>query len=501
MKLSELCRSFVYRADKPCEDLTVGALCSDSRGAQAGDCFFCLRGARYDGHRFAADAYARGVRIFFCEQALSLPDDAICLLVDNCHRAYALACGAFFGAPYPFVLIGVTGTKGKTTVATYLYHILRESGKRVGMIGTSGICFGQTHIPSANTTPEAYTLHKALSDFAAQGAQYVILEVSSQAYLCHRVDGLVFDVGIFTNLSCDHTGKGEHADFADYRRCKQRLFQNSLRAVLNQDDAHFADFAAACTGEYQTYSLCAEADCRAESIVPFCGADFFGAQFLCHSLQGTLRVRLSLPGEHNVANALAAICAAQSLGMEAEAICRALLRPVTGRYERIRLSCGADAVIDYAHNEASLAAALRALSPFVSGKLYCLFGAVGGRTQGRRAGMGRVAAALCDYCILTSDNPDLESPVQICAEIAAVFPPSFPYTVLCDRTEAIRFALGRLQAGDLLLLCGKGHERTQRIGGKDLPFCEREILLAWEQERISQKNAQRACKITKKKVQ
>lgn len=484
MTLSALCHAFSHRPSRVHGEQTIRSLCIDSRTAQAGDCFFCLCGAHCDGHHFARDAYARGVRVFVCERPLPLPDDALCLQVENAHRAYALACGVYFGTAYPFTLIGITGTKGKTTVANYLYRILEQSGKRVGLIFTGGIRFGDQITPTPNTTPEAFTLHRALADFAKRGAQYVILEVSSQAYLRHRVDALTFDLGIFTNLSYDHTGRGEHESFSDYLRCKQLLFQNSHRAVLNRDDPHFADFARACACPFVTYSTLCEADYRAQSICPLLGQDFFGVRFLFHTNAQTLRFQLRLPGVHNVQNALAALAAAQELGIGSDVFFSALSTDVGGRCERIRLSCGADAVIDYAHNEASLAAALRALSPFVRGRLFCLFGSVGGRTQGRRIGMGRVAATLCDYAILTADNPDFEDPVAICAEIASAFPPSFPYAILCDRAEAIRFALDKLRKGDLLLLCGKGTERSQRILGREIPFCEREIIQAWEKDRL-----------------
>ncbi len=499
MTFSSLCAAM----DAPkCVDQTpILHLCADSRQARLGACFFCIVGAKADGHSFAQEVYQKGVRHFVCERPLALPQDAKQVLVPNCRRALALACAAFFGAPYPFTLIGITGTKGKTTVATYLYQILQKNGIKVGMIGTTGIYGEGTFLSNPNTTPEPLLLHRTLSSFAALGVQYVILEVSSQAYLQHRLDGLHFDYAIFTNLSHDHIGVEEHPDFDDYKQYKLQLFSHCSCAILNYDDPHYADFAAASPTRQFCYSLKQHVDCYLERVIGEGDTSFFGVQFWCRAFEESFAVTLSLPGKHNIANALSAICVARLISVPIEAIQNALYTKVPGRFEQIPLSCGAVAVIDYAHNEASLSAALRTLRPFVKGRLFCLFGSVGGRTQERRAQMGRVASSLCDFCIVTADNPDYESPTQICAQIADAFSPSFPHKIICDRTDAIRFALEQLRPGDLLLLCGKGHEGYQKILGQSIPFCEKDILFLWESENKLQKNGKRGCKKDKKKVQ
>ncbi len=465
------------------KDVQVRALCVDSRLAQKGDAFFCFCGANTDAHLYTPDAYLRGVRLFFAERPLDLPSDATVFYLPDTHRAFGIASHAFFGHRRPRCLIGITGTKGKTTVASYLYAILQEAGKSCAMIGTGGIRLGKQQIPTKNTTPDAFTLAKALADCADAGAEYAILEVSSQAYLQHRVAGLEFDLAIFTNLALDHIGNAEHASFEDYKQCKMALFSHAKAAILNKDDAFFDEFSAVCTGKIVTYALRSTADFIGYGICPYRTQDFLGVRFFASAKWCELgQFTLSLCGAHNVANALAAMAAAHHFGISSAFFARALLQKVAGRYAYTLLQNGAGVVIDYAHNPSSLQSALIALRPFCRGELSCLFGAVGGRSQCRRHEMGKVASQYADFAILTADNPDFEDAGDICRQIEAGMARTFAHVILPDRRQAISFALSRLKAGELLLLAGKGEEKVQRISGVDLPYCDADEVAKFRKE-------------------
>ncbi len=474
----------------PTQDAECSDLCADSRKAKAHCAFFCLSGAKEDGHRFAKDAYDRGARIFFCQTPLSLPADAQVFSVENTRLAYAEGCACFFRTRLkkedarPFFLVGITGTKGKTTLATYLFHILSCAGKRCALIGTNGIVLEKICLPTANTTPDPYTLHRTFSACEKARIEVVILEVSSQAILQGRTYGLHFDIAVFTNLSPDHLGGCEHRDFEEYKACKKSLFSHCDLAILNQDADDFSEFFTACACPCLTYAQEKEADFCAKDPVPLQTDRYLGISFSLlekGNFVGTLS--LSLPGRHNISNALGAIAAASALGVKGTKALRcALLLPVVGRYDYTALPNGAMVIIDYAHNAAALEAALCALRPFCIGRLICLFGSVGNRTFGRRFSMGAAASRFADACILTADDPDFESVFDICSQIAKAFPPSYPYCIIENREEAIRFALSQLQKGDLLLLAGKGNEVSQKICGKKIPFCDANVLQSYLKE-------------------
>ncbi len=454
-------------------------LCDDSRFAKEGVLFFCLCGASCDGHTFALDAYARGARAFVAQRPLSLPNDCVTVLVSDSRKAYARACAKWFGTSRvrPYRFIGVTGTKGKTTVCAYLASILRTAGKSCAVIGTNGIEYNGICTPTSNTTPDPYTLHRALSHLAKQGTEYILLEVSSQAYLQHRVFGLHFDLAIFTNLSCDHIGAGEHRDFDDYKSCKLALFSHCDHAILNYDDDYFLDFARACHCPYTTFGIHRNAQFTATNCENVKSTDSLGTQFcFCEGEKEICRITLSQAGEHNIGNALCAMAAARRFGFDPSLFSRALNLSIAGRYDYYPLQNGAVAVIDYAHNGTALRCVLQSLRPFCSGRLYCLFGSVGGRTEIRRHALGLAADTYADFSFLTADNPDFEEVEAICLDIASGFS-SQNYKIIPDRAQAIRYALSLLKEGDLLVLCGKGQERTQRVRGRDLPFCEAELLL------------------------
>ena len=451
----------------------------DSRKAQEGSAFFCLRGVAADGHNYARNAYDNGARVFFCERRLDLPDDAFQVIVDNTRKELAKRSREFFGRPdEKLKIIGVTGTKGKTTIANVVYQILNKAGVKTAVIGTNGMYIDGVYRQTQNTTPESYELFSAFSEMVECGTTHCIMEVSSQAYKMYRVYGITFDCGVFTNLSPDHISAAEHATFDEYMLCKACLFENSLRSIINVDDDFSDVMRDHSRGAVTTFGITSEiADYRGSDIMSWKSESALGVDFTC-SLKGfSRRFRVRTPGVYSVYNSLAIIAVCHTYGVSAEVIDRDLATvQVRGRFEIIDALPWATFIIDYAHNETSLRNVLSTIKSYFPKRLICLFGSVGERTQIRRAEMGRIAAQYADFCILTSDNPGFENPESIIHDIELGIEGRIPYVAIPDRREAVAYAVNNAARGDVVLFAGKGHEDYQLINGVKEPFCEREII-------------------------
>ena len=468
----------------PEPDMPIHDIVYDSRKARSGVIFVCIVGAVADGHRFAASAYEKGARIFICEKPLSLPDDAIVFFSENTRRALASLSAAFFDHPEKKLrVIGVTGTKGKSTVCEMIRHILCENGIPSASIGTIGIRIGDTLTPTGNTTPESYELFRIFSNMAERGIRYAVMEVSSQGVKLDRIFGIRFFAAVMTNLSEDHIGGAEHPDFEDYKRCKKELSLRCDHAFFNMDDPFSDEFYEIADCQKQTYSITQEADFSAKAILPTATERGFGSSFIL--THNTVRhdAFVPFPGTFSVSNALAAIAVSSLAGISPEKASEALCNVrVGGRFEIVPTALtDVTFVIDYAHNGESLSAALRALRVYRPNRLICLFGSVGGRTEIRRRELGIAAASYADFTILTSDNPDKEPASEIIADIAKHIK-NANYVSVSDRGEAIAYAVSVAEPGDIVLLAGKGHENYQLINGKKVPFSEREILCAAAKE-------------------
>jgi len=462
------------------------ALCCDSRKAYKDSLFVCISGSLSDGHEYAISAYNKMCRIFIAERPIpELPDDALVMITDNTRIALAKLSDRFFGHPSADMrIIGVTGTKGKTTSSLLIYNILNESGIPTGYIGSNGVSFDDLHFNTVNTTPESYDLHYYMRRMVDNGIRTLVMEVSSQALKYNRVYGLHFDVCVFTNLHPDHIGKFEHPDFEDYKACKKSLFTDygCSFAVYNADDPHADEMMDGVSCGKVGFAIeNAKADYVASHIAFFRTPGNIGVNFDCTSAGRDYPIALSFPGEFSVYNAMTSIAVCRHLGLSYEDIAYTMRRiRIKGRFETIELPSGATAVIDYAHNGVSLKAALAALRIYAPSRLICLFGSVGGRTRMRRAELGLVASRDADFCIITSDNPDNEPPSAIISEIASYFTAgSCPYIAIIDRKKAIEYALENAEAGDIILLAGKGHESYQLIGGVREHFSESEIIRDW----------------------
>lgn len=460
--------------------IDVHHITNDSREAHDDSVFVCVRGFATDGHMFASKAYANGCRAFVAERSLSLPPNASVAIVSDSRRALALLSRKIYGDPSrELLVIGITGTKGKTTTALMIKQLLDGAGIPAGYIGSNGVIYGNRKIAAANTTPESHKLQGYMRDMLDSSVKAVVMEVSSQALKLNRVLGVKFDITIFTNLSPDHIGPTEHKSFEDYFLTKKKLFDefDAPVVIANADDEYTDKILADCKSEKVFYSINNPSSYRATNIEPYFSNDILGTHFLCHTENGTVPVTLSIPGDFNVHNALCTIAVVNKAGIGCTTATQILSdMQIDGRFETLIAPNGACFVIDYAHNGLSLMSALTALRRYEPRRLICLFGSVGCRTQVRRAQMGNVAAKYADLSILTSDNPDTEDPLEIINDIAAQFGDGDKYVSIPDRAEAIKYALSIAEKGDIILLAGKGHERYQLINGRNEYFCEKEII-------------------------
>lgn len=464
-----------------------------------GTLFVCLSGARLDGHSYVRQVYARGCRTFLVSRPVELPPDAVVIRTDDTRDALALISADFYGRPAEKLhLIGITGTKGKTSTALMLQSILNGSGHPCAYIGSNGVIIRDRTIETVNTTPESRDLHCFFDIMVREGMEYAVLEVSSQALAHSRVRDITFETTVFTNFSPDHISPVEHPDLADYMGAKARLFteHTGSAVIYNADDPLWEEIIGASSAQKIACAVESEADFSAWEIEPYRSRTALGISFSCHAQGGRMPVQLLTPGEFSVLNALEAIAAAAQCGVSPADAAEILARtPVRGRFELVEALPERTFILDYAHNGLSLRSALTVLREYHPDRLICLFGSVGGKSQNRRAELGAAASALADYCILTSDNPDYESPEAILEEILQHFDKKCPHTVLADREEAVRYAVRMSRPGDIILLAGKGHETYQLVEGKKVPFSERAIILqectAMEEEWSEQKQAAR----------
>lgn len=477
MKLNDLVARIPHTGDSAAE---IAGIVYDSRKAAAGTLFVCLVGAWADGHTYAQSAYNNGCRAFLCEHTVNLPADAVQILTPDTRAALAVIGADFYGNPAEKLhLIGITGTKGKTTTALLTAAILSESGLPCAYIGSNGVNIAGQHEATANTTPESLELHRLFRKMLDAGVHHCVLEVSSQALRHNRVDGVPFEVVAFTNLSEDHIGPGEHPDFADYKAAKRRLFAeyNARVMVYNADDDTSDFMRQGFAGQQVSFGIDRAADYRAEGLGQYRSETALGVTFTCRHGGKTTPVQVMSPGAFSASDALCAIALCGAFGVAPER-CAAVLAHTTvqGRFEVVEGLPGRTFIVDYSHNGLSLTSALKTLRAYAPRKLICVFGSVGERTQLRRRELAEASSAYADFSILTSDNPDHEDPAAITAEIAQHMAPGAPYKIVVDRTEAIREAVAMTQPGDIVLFAGKGHEDYQLINGVKMPFVERDII-------------------------
>jgi len=459
-------------------DREITTLVYDSRKIDRGSVFVCISGAVSDGHVYAAAAAEKGAAAVIVEKDVDVPSSVAVIKTADTRLALAEASAAYFGYPAEELkTIGITGTKGKTTATYMVRSILEHSGYKTGLIGTIETIIGDDRIPAVNTTPESYVIQESFRKMVDAGCKCVVMEVSSQGLMLHRVGGFVFDYGIFTNLEPDHIGPNEHKDMDDYIHCKSLLFRQCRQGIFNADDAHLEKIMEGHTCAVETYGFSKQADLRASDMHLF---DRGGSLGVAYHMSGKLDmdVEIDIPGKFSVYNSMTAISICRHFGVEKETILQSLSQiHVKGRVEILPVSSKFTLMIDYAHNAMSLESLLTTLREYHPKRLVSLFGCGGNRARDRRFSMGEVSSRLADLTIVTSDNPRNEEPEAIVEDIiTGVKKADGKYIAIVDRAEAIRYAIEHAEEGDVIVLAGKGHEDYQEICGKKYHMDERELV-------------------------
>ena len=476
--LKELLSKMDYEILQGSDNVMISDLVYDSRKVADGCLFVCIRGAAFDGHHFAGAAADVGAAALVVSEPVDVRSDVTVIRVSDTRKALAYLSAAWFNYPAEQLrVIGITGTKGKTTTTYMIRDILRHAGFSVGLIGTIETIIGDEHIPAVNTTPESYVLQQTFRRMADEGIGVCVMEVSSQGLMLHRVDAIPFEIGIFTNIEPDHIGPNEHKDFADYLHCKSLLFQMCRVGIFNRDDEHFEEILKAHTCRVQTFGFSPEADLRAENVRLFKEGSVLGVAYDAAGLFDA-PVQIDMPGRFSIYNSLTAICVCLHFGVSKEDIQAALSKAhVRGRIEMVHVSDDFTLMIDYAHNAMALQSLLTTLREYEPGRLVCLFGCGGNRSKLRRYEMGEVSGTLADLTVITSDNPRSEEPQAIIDDIVTgISKTDGKYIEIPDRREAIRYVIEHGQPGDVIVLAGKGHEDYQEIKGKKYPMDERVII-------------------------
>ena len=456
----------------------VRSLAYDSRNVEPGSLFFAVPGVHVDGHDFAPQAVAAGALAVVVER--ELPDvDVPQLVVGRSRDALADAAAAWFDHPSQKLhVIGVTGTDGKTTTCFLAAAVLRAAGRRPGLVGTVEVGIGDDRMANENrnTTPEALELQALLADMVEAGNDSVVMEATSHGLAQARTRGVKFDVGVLTNLTSEHLEF--HGSLESYRAAKALLFQQVPISILNADDPSFEYFGSAAGGRVITYGVDSDTDVRASAIDPRPN----GTAFTVDVGDWSGRVDLQLPGSFNVHNALAVVALASAEGIDLDLAARALgeVGGVPGRMEAVDLGQPFGVIVDYAHTADSLAKVLHVLRPLARQRVIAVFGSAGERDPTKRPAMGRASAELADITIVTDEDPRLEDPHLINEAIAegaraAGARDGETLFVIDDRTAAIRHAIGLAYDGDVVLLAGKGHEKTIIYGTEGRWWDEKEV--------------------------
>lgn len=478
--LKVLVQKLSYECVQGTIDKQITSLTYDSRKVEPGCIFVCMVGANFDGHDFAVPVAKAGASVIVVSKDIAelAEYDVTVIKVENTRYALAFLSAAYFDHPAEKLkVIGITGTKGKTTTTYLVKSILENAGHKVGLIGTIETIIGEKHTPSNNTTPESFLLQQSFAEMVEAGMEAVVMEVSSQALMLHRSQGFIFDYGIFTNLEPDHIGPNEHESFEDYMACKGLLFKQCRVGIVNGDDEHMTQVIEGHTCEIETFGLSENCMLRAKNIELLNNPGQLGVAFDTEGLT-QISVQVPTPGSFSVYNALTAIAICRHFGVSEENVKKALLQAsVKGRIEMVKISDDFTMMIDYAHNAMALRSLLTTLKEYKPKRLVCLFGCGGNRSRQRRFEMGEVSGNLADLTIITSDNPRNEEPLDIIADIkTGIEKTKGAYVEIPDRREAIGYAIKNAKPGDVVVLAGKGHENYQEIKGVKYPMDEREII-------------------------
>ena len=463
-------------------EIEIEGIESNSKNIKEGYVFVAIKGFTVDGHEYIEQAVKAGATGIVVQEGCDLKliknvEDTTVIMVPDTRKALAIMSSNFYGNPSKKLkLIGVTGTKGKTTTTFMIKEILEKAGKKVGLIGTIATYInGKNMGDSDRTTPESLELQKIFAKMVEEKVEYVVMEVSSQSLKLHRVEGCEFEIVIFTNLSEDHISEKEHPDMKDYFESKLKLFDMAKTAYVNVDDLYGAKIPDKFPEkDITTYGIDNYCSVLAKDIT----ITNSYVDFKVKMGDRNERVKVGIPGRFSVYNSLAAICVARKLGVDTETIKNALLEVrVPGRSELVDNKKEITIMIDYAHSPESLESILRATKSYTRGKVISVFGCGGDRDTRKRPVMGEISGRVADFTIITSDNPRTEKPEEIVNQIEqGIKKTKGNYKVIVDRIEAIKEAIKMVNKNDIIILAGKGHETYQEINGEKFPFDERKII-------------------------
>lgn len=500
MKLKEILIGIDKVKAKGDLELDISNVESDSRDIKENGLFVAIEGFRTNGINYIDEAIKNGAKVIMLQEGtdikkLNIPEEITILMVENTRRALAIcACNFYDNPSRKFQLIGVTGTKGKTTTTYMIKKILEKQGKKVGLIGTVANFIGDKQLANTGrTTPESTKLQQAFAKMAEEKVDVVVMEVSSQSLKLDRVFGCNFDMAVFTNMAPEHISKNEHPDMEDYFNCKLKLFQMCKVAFINADDVYGVKIAKLIQETCPTITT-------------------YGIDNFCHVLAKDItvtnsyvdfkvklgtrneRVKVGIPGRFSVYNSLAAICVALKMQVEPEKIKEALAEVVVpGRSELVENKLGYTIMIDYAHTPESLESILKAVKSYTKGRVICVFGCGGDRDAIKRPLMGEVSGRVADYSIITTDNPRSENPEEIIAQVeAGTKKTKGQYECITDRKEAIKKAIIMANNKDMIVLAGKGHEQYIEVN---------EVRTEFDEKKIVQETVEQLIKEGKKKIE
>ncbi len=486
MRFEKILAGIEYELICGSSEIEITKIICDSKKVEPGTVFVCINGSFYDGHDYIKDVVQNGASAIVVQRGFSVQKldditdewDITVISVENTESSLSVMSTLYYDSPAEkLITIGVTGTKGKTTTSFMIKEILDYAGIKTGLIGTVGILTNNEFEQCDNTTPNGLIINRALSEMITCGCKAVVIEVSSQALKHNRTDGILFDYGVFTNLSLDHIGEFEHKDFEEYRECKKRLFELSKKGVVNIDDKATLYMMKGKFCDFITYGYREEADLR-------CISSNFGLidnrPVTDYELEGLINVKAKsyLPGKFNVYNAMAAMAVCADIGVNTECLKAVENTVIPGRVQKVVSDDNLQVIVDYAHNEASLESLLIACREHNPRRLVCIFGCGGNRSKDRRIGMGKVSGKYADFTIITEDNSRNESLDNILTDIKTglAMTDGF-YMEMPDRRRAIRFSILRAKPGDLVVIAGKGHEEYQETDGRRVPFSDTLVAL------------------------
>lgn len=483
-RLRPLLKDVKYIVVKGSDDVEIDSIQMDSRKVTEGDLFFCISGFKVDGHNFAKDVAQKGAKVLIIEKDIDLseidnirPDMTVIKVADS-RWAMAFISAAYYDHPADKLkIIGITGTKGKTTSTYLIKSILDNAGIKTGLIGSIEVIIGDKRIPAVNTTPESFLLQDFFHQMVEEGIQVVVMEVASQGLKLHRTQGFTFDLGVFTNLSRDHIGPNEHESMEEYIECKSRLFKQCKKGIVNADDPNLLKVIEGHTCNLETFGFNEGASFSASNLKLVHKVGELGIAF---DVKGDVKmsVEVPTPGKFSVYNALTAIAVCSHLGVDKDVMKEALKHAkAKGRIEMVETPYPFTLLIDYAHNQFALESLLSTLREYEPNRLICLFGCGGDRSPERRFSMGEVSGKLADLTIITSDNPRSEDPLEIIKNIrTGIERTKGKFVEIVDRKDAIRYAINNGKPHDIIVLAGKGHEDYQEIKGVKYPMDERVII-------------------------